>query len=476
MLGENERKIYKAFFDEIPPCLTDGTNDATISYLALAQGPRLVVVAARMTLGDDLSESNLPQELRTANVRAGYFRLKQLGQTVEQYLGAALARGSIEIPDDTLYFPQNTDGGHGAWYKELSEVGVHANKRVSVLSLFGGRRESPPAPEALDWELKAATPPFDGLEDLAQVYRFGPVSGGTITFDVVAPEAVEVLSESNVLGDTARIVLMAKYELDHSAVSLRVRIVSHGQTVERLTIHAGDIEFLSDGTPRGVGISKVKVREGATVHCTAVYAGRAQHERTIVDQAARENVMRIAFETADRGLVNLRAFLASGEQQKTPGRNLEFAISWLLSMLGFQVIHLGVIDALQDGVDVIACSPSGGLLIIECTTDVLKDDKTSKLVSRAAKTRRNLTASGFAAVSVIPVMLTTVNHDQVEPRIGPTETNGVLVMTKQQVEEWVELSAAAPDADREFVRLERRLLDAQARMSQTPQISDSNFL
>lgn len=476
MLGENEQKTYDAFFDDVPACLMDGSNDATISYLALTQGSGFVVVAARMTLGGDPADSELPRELGTPNVRAGYFRLKQLGRSVQEYLETTLAQGCVEIPDNTLCFPPHSDSGHGALYKELSETGLHANKRVAVLSLYGGRRELPPIPATLDWELKAATPPFDGLEDLAQVYRFGPVSGGTITFDVVVPESVEVMPESSVTGDTARIEVAARYKLDRGAVSLRLRILLHGQTVERKTVNDGEIDWRPDAVMGGRGVAHVKVCEGATVHCTAVYAGRAQHERTIVDQAARNNSLRIAFETADRGLGNLRAFLASGEHTKTPGRNLEFAVAWLLSMLGFQVIHLGVIDAVQDGVDVIALCPSGGLLIVECTTDIIKDDKTSKLVSRAAKIRRNLVASGFQAVSVVPVMLTTINHDQVEPRIVPTEMNGVLVMTKQQVEEWVELSAAAPDADREFARLERRLLDAQSRMAQVPQILDYGFL
>lgn len=192
--------------------------------------------------------------------------------------------------------------------------------RVSVLSLFGGQREPLPQPAAIDWELKAADPSFDGLEELAQVYRFGPISGGTVTFDVVAPEALEVLPTSTLNGESARIVIAAKYKLDRSAVSLRLRIDEDGRTVDRITIKGGDIEWDTRSSPYGFGIATVGIISTGTLHCTAVYAGRAQHERRIVDQAVRNNILRMLFESADVGLEVLKKRLASGKETKPQGK------------------------------------------------------------------------------------------------------------------------------------------------------------
>ena len=79
-----------------------------------------------------------------------------------------------------------------------------------------------------------------------------------------------------------------------------------------------------------------------------------------------------------------------------------------------QVLNIGTFSKAQDGVDIIARCPSGGIMLIECTTDILKEDKTSKLLARVAKLKGRLADSDLRNVHVLPVMLTTAPHNQVE--------------------------------------------------------------
>jgi hypothetical protein len=131
-------------------------------------------------------------------------------------------------------------------------------------------------------------------------------------------------------------------------------------------------------------------------------------------------------------------------------------------MLGFQVFHLGGIEQTQDAVDLIAASPNGDLLLVECTTGVLKTDKVSNLLSRATVVRAALANGGFSGRRVVPIIATTKSEDEVFADIGAVEKDGALVVCREQIEEWLTLSAARPDANGLVWRAHQRLRNLQA--------------
>jgi len=129
-------------------------------------------------------------------------------------------------------------------------------------------------------------------------------------------------------------------------------------------------------------------------------------------------------------------------------------------MLGFQVFHLGGVEQTQDAVDLVACSPSQDLMLVECTTGVLDPKKIANLISRATQVRTALLASSFGTARVVPILVTTKPYSEIAHSVAATERAGALVMSQEQIEEWVALSAAVPDADRIFVKAHQRLSDA----------------
>jgi hypothetical protein len=63
----------------------------------------------------------------------------------------------------------------------------------------------------------------------------------------------------------------------------------------------------------------------------------------------------------------------------------ERAVSLLLNLLGFSVANHGLIPKLQNGVDIIARTPSKEVGVFECTTGFLNQkDKLAKLARRPA--------------------------------------------------------------------------------------------
>lgn len=458
-IGENDERQVRQFFEQLPRCMTDERNDATISYLAVRRNDAVVVIAARMLLGAAAKTAVFPEPLKTQSVRAGQFYLSEIGRSANQYVRAAIGQGDFEIPGETLQFPGGNNGGHQAWFNPFDFDALRTNSRTALLRLSGGPLDGVASRPAFDWELKAAETPFDSIDDLANEFGFGSLDNTTMTFDVVARNPVEIAATSKIVDAEVHIDVQCRCKLNWSDVTLGLRVIQDGVVKTRRSVKSFELKWRGGEDQPPFGSFKFNVDPGSTVHCSVVLDGVAVHERVIVDQSASGNLLRVAFNSFDPGLEKLREFLESGGLKKTDARLVESAFAWTLTMLGFQVFHLGGVERTQDAADLVACSPSQGLLLVECTTGVLNPQKIGNLVSRSNQLRGVLDAAGFTASDIVPILATTKPLSEVAQSISRTEKDGVLVMCQEQIDEWVELSAAAPDADRIFARAQQRLVD-----------------
>ena len=470
-VGTHEETRIRAFFEKVPTCLIDGRNDATIAYFAVKKASDFVVVAARMTLGAAAEESNLPRQFETENVRAGHFRLSEIGQKPKDFVNTVVGPGEFVTPSLRLSFPGNESNAHSSYGRPFEEDALSQSKRVAVLTLNGAPKFAfLDQRTEIDWELKASQTPFNGLADLSNEYRLGNLQGSNISVDVEVPNALEIDPSSYVRDKTAFISLATQFILDTVEVTLRVRILARGQVLRRESIEGDRIEWADADDPgRQRGTLELDVPSGATVHCIAVYGQLAQHERVIVD-ASGENQLRLALDSvgAGAGVDSIRQALHNEGDFKNNAPALESALASLASLLGFQVLHLGLGRRTKDAVDVVARCNSGGLLLIECTMAVLKQDKVSNLVARTARLRQYLVERDFPNIQVVPVIATTMTAAELYTSVDKVERDGVLVVCREQFDEWLDLSLAAPDADRLFATMAQRLADAQGRSEGIP--------
>src|SRR5205085_3567166 len=119
-----------------------------------------------------------------AHVRAGYYHLGELKIGLRGIIDCLLA-GHLDTPHGALEFPAADGGRHAASFVPYHPDGLQTQVRFNYLTVMGGQVEPPRQPD-IDWEIKAATPPYDGLQELAREFGLGALTSGPINVGVVA--------------------------------------------------------------------------------------------------------------------------------------------------------------------------------------------------------------------------------------------------------------------------------------------------
>lgn len=103
--------------------------------------------------------------------------------------------------------------------------------------------------------------------------------------------------------------------------------------------------------------------------------------------------------------------------------------------LGFAPVSFGMNSKTRDAFDILAVSPRGDFLVVECTLGLLRaENKLSKLSAREASLRKMLSASGLQQIHVLPVIVTAMTRDEIKADLSAAAETGVLVMTREDLE------------------------------------------
>lgn len=198
------------------------------------------------------------------------------------------------------------------------------------------------------------------------------------------------------------------------------------------------------------GLATLAVPRSAIVQCFAGYDGRAQAYGWIVGPSNHQNARRVAYEGFDKDLAKLKDGLleAPGPAHKSPQATFEAAVSCLLWIRGYGV---SLLNTIEEGPDVLATTPGGNFLVVECTMGILKEDsKLTRVGVRAKLMRENLEKSGSSHLNELPVMVTALKRSEVEKEIAIAHEQGVFVITRDEIETALETSFLVPDPEREF--------------------------
>lgn len=463
-----------AFFAQVAEYRRAHGPHSTVSYFAVKRGDEFLLMHGRLFLTSVQRPAPLTH-FRSANVMAGHFLLSDLGVGPEDVVESLVSKAELSTPAGVLRFPPSDPGQHSAYYTPFHSDGLKDGNRLDALSLTGGYRLDTVRRPQLDWELKAAETPFDSVDELLHEYQLGSLRGDFQSFDILAQHVAEVDFASPFARTKVRPGVILAAGLPTSAASLGYRVFVQGKVVGRATLHGDAMQWVERGTAQH-GSAEIEIPDGAVIHCTASYAGAAQHQGWLADPATLQNPQRAVFEAFDPGLSMLREFLDRSGTRGTNARDVETSIAWLLSMLGFRVTHLGGIEQTQDAVDIIATTPRNSFVLVECTTGVLKSDKVALLLSRAEVVRGRLLASGTHNAKVLPAMVTTRPRAEVTAGVEAAERAGVLVLCREQIDRALERTIVLPDADALFADAEQAITRAVARPSTSfPSAGDASM-
>lgn len=445
----------------------DAYERAVVTYVAVRIGGNWAIAYARIDLAVSWAKPIDDKSFESINVRARRFHI---GGPVPDWknweiLLDSISNGALVTPDGELpLYKEDLDSITGAswipandqWRRDVV-YHVHTNSRSPLAN----------NPE-LDWELKSASTPYDGVADLVDDFGLNPQQLKDSRIEVLAWHVAEIDMASDV-GDTdARLACLVASRVDHAAVALNYRVRLNGMTVVRGSLHGDNLVWEQrENMQRAVG--RIEIPNGAIIQCFANVTGHAHHQYWVANPRALPNPTRAAFEHFDQGLQTLRDFLFDTGRRGRDARDLEFGISWLLWMHGFSPATFGPNKRTQEAPDILATSPNGHFLVVACTTGGLKaDHKLSRLHERSSSLRRRLNEAGHSHVRLISVIVTPLPREEVMADIEQAERLGILVVTREDIERAITESFVLPNAEREFANAEKTAQDNQRQHQEEP--------
>ncbi len=338
-------------------------------------------------------------------------------------------------------------------FKQLTYDGTLKQSRISSLRIQGDDLNFY-ASNDLAWELLAADVPYSSLDELLGEYYLPKAHDIRQSCFEVFAEMVVGITKTSVANEKAIVSLALPVSLDKEKASIGYRIVGSSEVI-RGKIQGKDLswsepdkkEFTSSFV---LGEANISIPAGSTVHCIANYADVSHHQVWLTDPDNSLNLYKNLMEENDPNLGVLKKFLF-GKKGKERSRDFEAAVSWLFSIMGFNVSYYGANNLMTDAPDIIAYTPNNDLFVIECTLGLLKtDSKVPKLIERTAKFKKRAESSGYGNVSVVPVIITQLNHDEVSDDIEELRKKRVCVLTRQDLEDMLASTGGAPAPQKFF--------------------------
>ena len=444
-LSQLHQQFIDDFFCATEPLHRENKNQSSFGYLAVKHGEELYLVQGALILNNAPPKTPV-SHFRSDNIRAGNYRLSELNLDVRGVVTALLS-GQLPTPNGKLLFPGNESGNHGVTYEPFHHEGIKVQSRYDVLTLLGGLQASYVRQPFFDWELRATPTPYEGLQELAFEYKSGSLRD-VVSVEVISFNVAAVDYTSAVCGSSANLCVFLAHGLSTENLTLGYRIFTQGRVESRSIIKGSGMQWAQTADHQR-GTIDINVPNAAVIQCFVSYCGIAQHFGWLSDPTTMQNPKRAVFNVFDANLEILNDFLSKSGEKGRNARDLESGIAWLLWMLGFSVAHLGGTDLMQEkAADLIATTPKGDFVVIECTTGLLKaDNKLPLLIERAQRVRAGVIASNNKHLRVLAAIVTSRPRAEISADIEQAEKLGVLIMSREDLEQAVSKTLVLPNAE-----------------------------
>jgi hypothetical protein len=140
-------------------------------------------------------------------------------------------KGQLSVDGRIFVFPIEND--LSAHFEYFNPQGLRNGRRLTTLRIYGAQRGGFYDRTKLDWELKAASPPFDGIWDLLGEVGLAVPDGDRCNIEVVLLNVIEVLSSSHVNGNQAALDVMMSLNLTLTSMRFGYKVFQHRALVRR---------------------------------------------------------------------------------------------------------------------------------------------------------------------------------------------------------------------------------------------------
>lgn len=442
-------------FDKAIAGWRDAYQFARLNVLGFRDGEALVIIAARLYLATD-SGGTEPRSFRSGRIEA----YREVIDDAAPKISAMVAKlaspvGLLLESSGLVRLPSSSQVGIAVTpVLTLYPSEVANGNRMPLLTVLGAPWTQELAQPETDWLLKGADRPYDSLSELASDFDVGALRGDRSVIEVAALTGVQVWVGSSVVDTKATLGTWLPPSLDRSRVKLGFRVLDRGRVIERGSIGGGGLRWIEQLT--GVaGVAELPVPVGAVVQCIASYDGEAHQVRWLVDPKTFANPRAMVLAQVDPTSELVQSFLQPSRPLRgTAANDFESAISWLLWAIGFSPALFGLNPKTTDAPDIVAVTPRGDFLVVECTVGLLRNEsKLSRVEARAAGLRDSLRTANMGSVRVLALIVTAMTADEVKADTPQAEGLGILVWTKEDLDRLMhEVVRASPDADGLFVQ------------------------
>ncbi len=429
------KEAYRAATLSFVALKHEGSLDLLHGHLILPNGP-----ASRPTL-----------HFETDSIVAGCFSLEPANIAVDQ-LVRDLASKRVQTPFGELGLRLETEEEIST-YLQLWKSGLSdGESRTMTLELSSSRQQLYLDESPLIAELRACSTPFSSMEELAIVVNNVPLRRHTSLLEITAHNCVQIDFTSLVKGTVAYPAVIVSPSMDVSKVSLGLSIANKNGGAQRIQYTGTQLTWQNDEAGFQRGSLMVEIPESSVIRCFASYDKIPQCMGWIGDPGSVPNLRYALHATFDPGLNVLRRYLWDEDHHQKFSRDFETGVAALLFMLGFSVEALSG-KPLENGPDLVASTPAGELILVECTVGQLnKDGKLGKLADRAASVRQSLQVAGHNPVRVLPVIV-SARPLAVLADTSLAHSLGIGVLTREDLQTALESARTPQDADRIVKRL-----------------------
>ena len=225
--------------------------------------------------------------------------------------------------------------------------------------------------------LRAATPPFDGLEDLGTWLQLsdGLINGRESILNIrISPPIDMLFDHSSLQKNKFQLAFSAHQNFDYSKIKVAIREFP-GEGLNSRKQVSESIIWSSIKKGRRTGKLKVKLLNADSVLMMLTLRTQTIRRQWFTDPDKALNTRYMATQYFDKDLKQLRQALLDS----TDSVRFEQAVASLLYLLGFS----GAIQVETHAPDILVSSPMGRLAVIECTTKIADfQSKLGKLVDR----------------------------------------------------------------------------------------------
>jgi Holliday junction resolvase len=437
------------FFDLVQPWSAAYVH-STFAFVALLHENEYVILAGRLRLSRK-TDAERKLAVVTPNVVAAEVSMAGDVETMTSFVHSALSDSHLLVGEHLLRFPKDNTSGYSTYHDHASSTyrNWKRSAHIECLRLMGARRWDLINSRLPTLERELLPEGYRGLDDLMAEFGFGLSDADMACIEISAEPVLEISETAKLCGPTAEIEVRAPNRLATEPVTLTLADAQSDGRSYRRSIRGKDLDW-SRAEHDWIGRCTIEVPEQSILICRALYAGSLHDETELFDPNALPNLRRTLVELADPGLQRLRGPLTAPKTNQEQN-DFEAGIAVLLYMLGFNTVRVGGIKKLSEAVDIFALTPSGRVLVVECTTAVLDPkDKLGKLLARIDHANERLSAANlrFRPEQVTGVVVIPKMRRELGIEWKSANERGVLILCRPEIEQALERTRFSPNADK----------------------------